>query len=356
MPNLDRAMQFFLHAIANPSVTEDDLNEAASSVLAAVQTCSSTEPLDRSLHSLLSVFDLEDRDRATLVAMVCGILVKWGGNSMIVTAALIERLQPLLEESVQLHDACTSRMPEPQEDDDPIEQFETIKAQLTGQMPNEIAAWDSLQTFWQPAIAIFSASSEARHTAQFLRPMAQTIAGYHEGGHWLQCILAVLDNEPILVIEPEKRLGIIGQMSGIAGNFQLQVFLMNIFPRSGLFKSRRVSQRVVEVARGRGSPQSNDTVEGAWNLYSWQALQPNLTLPDPNDYNASHLWIWGEGVPDDIPVFEGHRVILLGAPSYSRTWQSQRLFCDLRAKIDRVRRLSTEEIDNWLQRISRATP
>ena len=88
-----------------------------------------------------------------------------------------------------------------------------------------------------------------------------------------------------------------------------------------------------------------------WNLHTWQAIQPGTKLPDPNDYSASKTWVWNEGSPEDIPVFEGRRVILLGPPSYPRSWRSQRLFDKLPAQMQVERKLAKDEAKDWLQRM-----
>jgi hypothetical protein len=62
----------------------------------------------------------------------------------------------------------------------------------------------------------------------------------------------------------------------------------------------------------------------------------------------------GEGSPADIPVFEGYRVVLLGPPSYERTWQSQRMFANLPANLEITGRLSPEQVHAWLQRMAQA--
>src|SRR5262249_12863990 len=169
------------------------------------------------------------------------------------------------------------------------------------------------------AIAVFSVSPSARAEARGLRDLAAKIADHHEGGHWLRLLLSVLDKEPVLAIEPQTRRGMLARMSGVVDNFQLNVLLMDAFPRSGILARRRVPKRVADVARGLGPQQTSETVTGVWNLYTWRALEPGFGLPDPNNYGASNCWIWNEGSPEDIPVFAGRRVILLGPASYSRS-------------------------------------
>src|SRR5262249_26054005 len=157
------------------------------------------------------------------------------------------------------------------------------------------------------------------------------ISSHHAAGHWLRFMLSVLDDEPVLVLEPETQLGILGRISGVADNFQLNVLLMDAFPRPSIFVRRRVSQSVVDIARGVGPQQSDEGVLGAWNLYTWKALTSAGRLPDAKSLGGDKHSIWNEGVPDDIPVFEARTVILLGPPSYTRTWRAQRLFNKLAA-------------------------
>jgi hypothetical protein len=51
-------------------------------------------------------------------------------------------------------------------------------------------------------------------------------------------------------------------------------------------------------------------------------------------------------VPADIPELDGHRVIVLAPPPYSRTWEANRVFPDLRASLD-ARELPRAEVDAW---------
>ena len=106
-----------------------------------------------------------------------------------------------------------------------------------------------------------------------------------------------------------------------------------------------------EIARGNGPQQVSEMVTSVWNLYTWQALGPGLTLPDGSDYDTGRHWKWYEGVPLDIVVFEGRRVILLGPPSYPRSWQAQRLFDKLPAALDIERALTKAECGNWLEQM-----
>lgn len=298
---------------------------------------------------------LDDLRRAAFLALVGGALVERGCAPSPMVGPLIKRLQGLLELSAALADACLAQLPKAQGDDhDPVEVFESTREQVARSMPLEGTAWSALKDYWRPAIAVFSVSPSARAAACGLRDLAAKIADHHEGGYWLRLMLSVLDQEPIVAVEPRTGTGILGRISGIVDNFQLHVLLMDGFPRSGFFSRRRVAKRVADVARGIGPQQTNDFVTGAWNLYTWRAIQPGLKLPDQSDYGANDCWIWNEGTPEEIPVFDGRRAILLGPPSYPRSWGCQRMFDKLPARLDCERQLSKHEVTDWLQRMLNA--
>ena len=329
--------------------TDADMDAAAQSFFDSIGRAS-RDDANTALRMLGTHLNLENASRSAFLALVCGALIEGGCDPSTIAQQLTERLGALLESAAALANACVAQMPESEDEDkDPIEVFENAREQVAPTMVQQNAAWDALEQFWPPSIAVFSLSPEARNSARHLRNFAAQISEYHEAGHWLEMMLAVLDDEPIVVIEPQTTLGILGRISGVVDNFQLNVLLMDGIPRSGLFARRRVPRRVADIARGIGPQQSNDTVTSVWNLYTWQAIESGFALPDAGDYGSSDHWIWNEGAPDDIPVFDGHRVVLLGPASYPRSWQSQRMFADLPAALEIERKLSKEEIHDWLQ-------
>lgn len=348
---LTNATQSLIATARDPAATDADMNAAAQAFFAAVGR-SSRDSANEAIRTLSCHLDLGDSSRAAFLALVCGALVERGCDPLAVASPLVVQLEALLKLSAELTQACLDRTPKADDEDQaPNGAFEKVRTELARTMPKESAAWGALQTFWRPAIAVFSASSKARADARPLRDWAAKISTYHEAGHWLRLMLSVLDDEPIVAIEPEKATGLLGRISGVVDNFQLNTLLMDLFPRTGLFSRRRVSRRVAAVARGHGPQQTQDIVTSVWNLYTWQAIQADLTLLDPKDHGSSLHWIWNEGSPEDIPAFEGRRAILIGPPSYPRTWQSQRMFSGLPAKLDCERTLAKDEVKQWLQRM-----
>jgi hypothetical protein len=282
---------------------------------------------------------------------------------MVIAEPLIAGLKPLLVSAGELVDACVEWMeslkPGATQAPDSAGEFEKALEALRHRMPSQVAAWQALDQMWNPGVAVFSISTMARQLGRSIRPLTAKIAPYHEAGHWLTLILTVLDREPILVIEPATSRGVVGRFSGVVDNFQLNTLLMASFPEGATSGSqaespRRVAQKAVDVARGSGPQEQDEAVTSVWNLYTWQAVQSDLRLPDPSQEDSTDFWVWNEGVPADIPVFEGYRVVLLGPQSYPRSWPSQRTFARLSASVDIDKELGADEVQSWLQRMANA--
>ena len=58
-------------------------------------------------------------------------------------------------------------------------------------------------------------------------------------------------------------------------------------------------------------------------------------------------------MPADIPVLDGHRVILLGPAEPVRSWPAQRMFLKLPARLT-AELLDEDALDGWLAKIEAA--
>src|SRR5262245_25138452 len=222
---ITQATQHLIATVRAPSSSEEDMRAAAQSLLNGLARGTPAQA-NAALSELAGCVSLDDPSRAAFFALVCGALVEIGCDPSDLIKPLNQRLESLLESSARLAAACIARLPKPEsEDEDPAEAFEDTRRRVAGAMPLENAAWEALNAFWRPAIAVFSVSPSARAEAHGLRNLATKIADQHEGGHWLRLMLSVLDNDPVLAIEPQTRLGILARMSGVVDNFQLNVLL-----------------------------------------------------------------------------------------------------------------------------------
>ena len=360
MPTLSNATQQLITTLRDAAAGEREFKAAGQAFLtAAIQA--PPEQAGAAIRELAALLDDDDLPHLDIAALMCGSLVERGCDPQLVAGPIMRRTGTLLPAARRLFDAALPQMPDELHDDQDDDQeqdevdreqvFETLRQQFAGWMPQENHAWELLGEVWPAAIAVLSRSPSARAAARPLREPAHAISEFHAAGHWLWQMLSVLDREPLLVIEPQTSLGIVGTISGISENFQLNVLLMDQFPKRGWFARRRVPKRAADNARGIGPQQADDIVTGVWNLYTWRAIQPGLTLPDPNDDGGGQHWVWNEGIPEDIPVFEKQRVVLLGPRSYPRSWRAQRTFDLMPGELAIERRLTAAEARDWLQRM-----
>lgn len=306
--------------------------------------------------SLLGVVDESPTGPACFLSVVCGALLEQGAApgrmGAIVHRLLGELLPPAsyLIRECQKREAAATPLTRPLTADEADEFRSQRQAELFEEVSagNPLArdAWDQLGAFWPAGVATYSRDVAARVKAREYLPLVNSLAERHEGGHWLQRLLPVLDHEPLVVIDPARSTGIVAKMSGVADNFQLHTLLMQHFPRRWYERSR-VSDSAVAVASGLGPQQTDELITGHWNLYQAAALGPDGRLAATLKQDTQH-WIWGEGTPSDIAVVNGHRVVLLGPPSYVRTWPSVRLFGSLPAGLHEVQRLDKAGVRAWV--------
>ncbi len=308
---------------------------------------------------LLGVVEESPTGPACFLSVVCGALLEQGaipGRMGTIMHRLLEEMLPpaayLIRESEKRVEAAIprDRLMTPDEEEDLTAQLQAQQFEdLSAANPLARAAWDNLGVIWPACVAIFSRTVPARVKAREFLPLLQIIADRHEGGHWLRKLLPVLDNEPLVVIDPAHGVGVAARMSGVAENFQLHTLLMNTFPRRW-YERRRVSNPAVAVALGLGPQQTEEVITGRWNLYQAAALGPDGRIARDQRTYPRH-WIWGEGTPNDISVINGHRVVLLGAASYVRTWPSVRQFSSLKAGLHEVQVLDKAGVRGWLQKL-----
>ncbi len=316
----------------------------------------SPEDSRKAMATLASGLNTLEPEPAGVASRVVGAMIEAGHDPRPARAAMLGALQQTLPVCADIADEARAEVGEPPEhiDEDEAEDWLAERGaealnEAAGRRPAAAAAWQRLHEVWPGAIAMFSVDPEARAEAQDLAPIAERIEDVHEAAGWLRAMLTVLHDEPYVAIEPETRTGVVGRISGIVENFQLCTLLMDEFPRD----EPRVSKAAVAVARGDGPQQIDETVTGVWNLFTYEALQPGGELPDPADVSLSHTWIWNEGMPADIPVLDGHRVILLGPAAYSRQWKAQRMFLKLPARLT-ADLLDDDAVGGWLAKIAAA--
>lgn len=348
-----QAARFLIAGLKTGALDEEQVERLVLAV-GATQRGATPEESRAALLKLSEGLALPDLAGAEVAARVLGALIEAGHDPEPARAPMLDCLRGVLPPCVTLADAVR-----PQIGDPPPGMSEYAAGKWLGrranealeraakELPEEARAWQRLQVVWPGAIALLSVDPVGRAEASELQPLVHELLDLHEAAGWLGAMLGVLHEEPYVAIEPATGTAIAGLMSGVVENFQLNALLMDAVPWSG---SRRISRNALAVARGEGPQQGKETIVAAWELHSYAALEPDGTLPDEPDPETV---IWDEGMPADIPVVDGHRVIVLRPAPSERSWRVKRMFASLPASLTREV-LDADAVADWLARIGAA--
>lgn len=360
MQELQKATDEFIKVMSSPSSTKDELNSSLQECYKYLDTSSDEEILV----FMKRVFDLHalpDMDRASIATVICGYLVERGFPSDSILQPLINLFDNLLDCSRSFYELLFIEIAKIEEQDD--EKRDEIMDKLFSDLVSDRSkvsqeaynAVVGLDKFYASAVSVFSINKENFMAAKArLADKVAFVGQYSQGCYWLNELFGVLFDEPVVVIDIDRNIGFTGKINGIVYNTQLQYLLMGVpFLNDG---GSAVSQDILDVFNGNGPQQlENTSAQSKWNMYNlelckqpgWEELINNKNNQSVSR-NLTNCWIWGEGIPTDISIHKGYRVILLGLPSYSRSSTIQRTFRNLKADIEIEKTLTDEEIKNWL--------
>ncbi len=342
-------------AAFRPDTTEDELAGKASRVMGSLAGPADLRMADVAAALAPAIRSAPSR-AAAVAATVVGYMCERGADPGAAGPALVERMLAAVQGADRLRAAAVARLSAaPEKGRDPGDDSGAMLAAIDGlraEMPSDSREWDLLNRLLPAGNAMFGVSPNLRASAVSALPGLGRLEDVHDSAGWLKTMILVLDQEPFVAVEPGTGLGIAGRISGISANFQLNVLLMDAFPQTGFMRHRRVSRQAVEVARGDGPQQSGETITGVWDLCAWTAIRSDGALVRAADQEATRHWIWNEGRPVDIPVFEGARMIILAPPSYGRTWNCTRDFAYLKADMKVDRSLSKSEVGELIARMA----
>jgi len=197
-------------------------------------------------------------------------------------------------------------------------------------------AWFSVND-WIPSLLLPLQQKRCRRALpERDRLTAATIAmaEHAEDAPWLLGLLRVLDDEPLLVVHRASGRVFEMTMSGVGDNIQLHILLADVL-----------------IGDGRVDGEAPDP---AWVA----AARDGLMIPEGGVRTQFDLTdnggdpIWGEGRPADIPIADGSRVIVMNAPSYSRSFNIGRQYPLMAPQLTVDRELTDDEAKAWTTRLS----
>ncbi|MFF7212920.1 hypothetical protein ACFZAU_20660 [Streptomyces sp. NPDC008238] len=279
-----------------------------------------------------------------LLAMAAGFCVESGADPMACAEPVLGGVHQDLLDAMEFARRWTAsggaedELPEP--DGKIID--DALLARLGGD-PHEATrlalAWCSVEEWQPPALAVLCRSAEVRRRyAATCLPASRELAALER--HDLKCLvhaLSVLDDEPLVVLHRPTKRAFEVRIGGIGDNHQLHTLLAHVLVGGGHVPGTPPTPESVRLATdpGRARGRTDAVAIGAFELLA----------PDGER-------IWNEGLPDDIPVVEGRRLLVLDAPEYERAWSADRFFPLLPGAAELTRVLPVEEARTWFARTS----
>ncbi|MFJ2827423.1 hypothetical protein ACIPC1_07420 [Streptomyces sp. NPDC087263] len=322
----------------------DRTGRAFTAVMTGVQSASDAERVlaGPRLAALLPAFP--PTGPRPMLAMAAGFCVERGADPVACAEPILGSVHQDLLDALEFArrwtavSAADDELPQPDE--------KIIDGPLLARVGGEVheatrlaLAWCSVEEWQPPALAVLCRSAEVRRRhASAILPACRDLAALER--HDLKCLayaLAVLDDEPLVVLHKPTGAGFEVRIGGIGDNFQLHTLLAHILVGGGHVPGTAPSAESVRLAMDPEPAQgrSRTATTGAFELLA----------PDGER-------IWNEGLPDDIPVVEGRRLIVLDEPSYQRSWNADRFFPHLPGTAELTRVLTAGETRTWFARTS----
>lgn len=320
------------------------------------------------LDSALDVFverlarsKVEDADGVAHVALSGGTLVERGARPEPLALVLQQKLPDVLAAARRFGDCCLAALgPAPEEEEEGEANESTVLTYLDDRpiprvlfrelLPDDRpggAALAYLEQWSMPAVAAWTRSRGALEAVVRDERLCRRAAALsRSSASFLDLLLGVQLDATWVALVPLQARGFKLRVDSVVSNFDLHALLAAALVPRGIPGSMNPSQ-VLAVIRGEADT-SGGHVAGSWNLYAPGAAAFDLTQPDRV---PQPLWIWNEGRPNDVPMRDGVRVVIVGPPAYERTWGVGRPFRALRARIEVEEELSAPEVGDWLKRL-----
>ncbi|TDD39777.1 hypothetical protein E1287_02970 [Actinomadura sp. KC06] len=252
--------------------------------------------------------------------------------------AVVDRITEVTSGALAFANAweeATGGKPPDMQDEQPSQQaVDTVAPKLGEGAVAAMMAWFALPQFAMAGCTVLQNSSSVRAglaDRDFRALTAGQAVQYLGQMDHYHALLRVLDGERLLVLDRASRKGWTVAIGGIGDNFQLHVLLAGaLIGRPDGLTGNRPAPEILACFLNADVPPGPPVVSSPWNLV-----------------DAHGEWIWNEGVPADIPVVNGTRVVVLDPPSYERTFPAGRRFPMMPATIRVEAAHQPEDLGNW---------
>ncbi|PJF22566.1 MAG: hypothetical protein CUN56_05360 [Phototrophicales bacterium] len=348
--------QFLKLVYASRPVEFEELQTVAGHVVSAAEVVSEDER-NHAIAQMTDAILASSPMRCAMVSLTCGALVEQGAHPKLAVDHIRTRLGEMLGLGAVFAQTCIDRAKEDGHFQDdaytPEQAVSDYADQVASGMPDKAGAYAAIDILCRPMIAMASRSMVALQGAQedgLLMSRLKKFPVMLPMLDWLNQLLTVLIDEPLIVLHPGLKRGYAVRINGVVGNFQLFTLLEDALigdERQGWLPGHKPPVHVVESVRRQVADPPSASIQ--FNYANWQALKSDGTL---DVYDAKPFWIWGEGKPADIHKFDGVRVMLLSEPPYTRMFSMTAPFAGLTAQLTIDSILSDEQVEEWLMRIA----
>jgi hypothetical protein len=278
--------------------------------------------------------------------LIAGALVEWGGPPLPLTELTPARADTdleLFDIFPRVWARASGGQPLPDREDEAADAgVEEIlgaaadRLRLPGPIARQFATtWFHVEDWMRLMITLLAIGEfrAAIASRDRLRAAAAAIADRSAQARWVHGLTLVLDDEPLIVLDPASGRGFQLTMSGIGDNYQLHTLLAD-----------RLAARVPGlqpperhwVAAATGAPPA---------LPGGAIIQRRCRL-----FDGQGSYVYPEGHPADIQPLGGARVLVLHPPLGRFGWTSGRTYEHMRPTLTLNRELGPAEAAGWRTR------
>ena len=270
---------------------------------------------------------------------------------------LLRRLADALHAGCRFHDACQHEIDGELADRGGRVQFlnephrpgdsripRSIAQRVASRSPELAQAWTVLADQIDDAVTLMAASGVVRRAARAIPQLIESASAFAErqkSGRILADILAMPEDETVLVLDPVHGFGLRVRVRAIATVAEFHMLLAEIWPE-GAKPDRDVIAAYHQLTIGK-----TPIATARFQLLHPRALQDDGTIP--SGFQTSEHWIWNDRPLHELPRIGSERTLVVAEPIYTAAWEAIRLLPFPVEKLEVIDRLGESEVREWIR-------
>lgn len=288
------------------------------------------------------------------VGVLAGACVEWGGSPLPLVEVLPRRAAVALETADVFRMAWElatrgKPLPDPDQDDPDSVLRRLVRKSRRTKLADEhawtaVGAWFDVVDWLKPMITVLGRAEFRRAldgaSRTRLLAAAEPLGEHISRAHWVHGLCQVVDDEPLIALDPATGRGFRLTMGGVGDNFQLHTLLADLLGPGGAALPHVEPLEPAWLAAA---------TTGEQHLTSANAVVRRFRL-----YDGTGEYVYPEGVPADIKPTGGVRVLVLHPPRGRYLWLAGRVYRHMMPSLTLDHELPPAEAAAWLGRIAPA--